>query len=101
MILTGAQWDSNARPRLSRSSRLCFRWIRRATPARCNDQPNQLRIDVPAPVHWDEIVAYAKTPGVTGESEKRIAARPALDLWKQIRLENRRVNDGYLKALGL
>jgi endoglucanase len=59
------------------------------------------------PLHWDEIVAYAKMPGGTGEAEKRIAARPSLehsreamaDLLKQIRFENHRINNGYLKAL--
>jgi aryl-phospho-beta-D-glucosidase BglC (GH1 family) len=61
------------------------------------------------PAHWDDIVAFAQKPSGTGESEKRIAARPSLehsreameDLLKQIRFENRRVNAGYLKALGL
>ena len=61
------------------------------------------------PAHWDEIVAYGKMPGNSGEAEKRIAARPSLehsrealqDLLQKIRLENCRVNAGYLKALGL
>ena len=61
------------------------------------------------PVHWDEIVAYAKLPGGVGELDKRPVARPSVehaqealaDLLKQIRFENRRVNPGYLKALGM
>lgn len=61
------------------------------------------------PVYWDEIVAYAKLPGGVGEVEKRLAARPSMehaqaalaDLLKQIRFENRRVNEGFLKALGM
>ena len=61
------------------------------------------------PSHWDEIVAYAKLPGGAGEAEKRAASRPSTadaqealnDLLKQIRFENRRVNQGYLQALGL
>jgi len=61
------------------------------------------------PAHWDEIVAYGKMPGNSGEAEKRIAARPSLehsrealqDLLQKIRVENCRVNAGYLKALGL
>ena len=61
------------------------------------------------PAHWDEIVAYAKMPGNTGDSEKRMAARPSLehsqaafqDLLQKVRFENCRVNAGYLKALGL
>jgi endoglucanase len=61
------------------------------------------------PAHWAEIVAYAKMPGNSGESEKRIAARPSLehsrealqDLLQRVRFENCRVNEGFLKALGL
>ncbi len=61
------------------------------------------------PVHWAEIVAYAKMPGNTGGAEKRIAARPSLehsrealrDLLQKIRFENCSLNSGYLKALGL
>ena len=61
------------------------------------------------PVHWDEITTYAKMPGNSGESEKRIAARPSLehsrealqDLLQRIHFEKCRINAGYLKALGL
>jgi endoglucanase len=61
------------------------------------------------PAHWAEILAYAKIPANTGETEKRIAARPSLedsrealrDLLRKIRFENCSVNSGYLKALGL
>ena len=61
------------------------------------------------PVHWSEIVPYAKMPGNTGDAEKRIAARPSLeysrealqDLLKKVSFANCRVNRGYLKALGL
>jgi endoglucanase len=61
------------------------------------------------PLHWAQIVTYAKIPPNTGEAEKRIAVRPALqdsreafrDLLQKIRFENCRVNNGYLKALGL
>ena len=61
------------------------------------------------PAHWEEIVAYAKMPGNSGDAEKRIAARPSLehsrealrDLLERIRFENCRVNAGYLQALGL
>jgi aryl-phospho-beta-D-glucosidase BglC (GH1 family) len=61
------------------------------------------------PVYWDEIVAYAKLPGGVGGAEKRAAARPSAehvkeafaDLLKQIRFENRRTNDAFVKALGL
>jgi hypothetical protein len=61
------------------------------------------------PAHWDEIVRFAQMASGTGEAEKRIAARPPVghsrealdDLLRQIRFENRRVNTGYLAALGL
>jgi hypothetical protein len=61
------------------------------------------------PVYWSEILAYAKMPGNTGETEKRIAARPSLehsrealkDLLEKVSFGNCRVNSSYLKALGL
>lgn len=61
------------------------------------------------PMHWDEIVAYAALLGGMGAAEEKMKKRPATDrsrevfadLLRQIKLENCRVNDGYLKALGL
>jgi hypothetical protein len=61
------------------------------------------------PENWDQIVAFAQMPPGTGNSEKRIAARPSLtesraafhDLLHKIRFSECRINDGYLKALGL
>jgi hypothetical protein len=61
------------------------------------------------PVYWDEIVAYAKLPGGTGDTEKRIAKRPPQehinaafdDLLNNIQWSKCRINQGYLKALGL
>ncbi len=61
------------------------------------------------PVHWDEIVAFAKLPTGTAEAEKRAAARPPqadidaafADLLTKIRFANERENPGYLQALGL
>jgi aryl-phospho-beta-D-glucosidase BglC (GH1 family) len=61
------------------------------------------------PSYWDEIVSYAQLQGGVGELDKRPKARPSMeharealkDLLKQIRFENRRVNAGYLKALGM
>jgi hypothetical protein len=58
---------------------------------------------------WDQIVAYAKMAGNTGSAEQRIVARPSLDssrealqdLLRKIRLENCRINPGYLQALGM
>jgi aryl-phospho-beta-D-glucosidase BglC (GH1 family) len=61
------------------------------------------------PVYWDEIVAFAKTRGSTGDAEKQIAVRPSLDhsraalqdLLQKIQFHNCQVNPGYLGALGL
>jgi hypothetical protein len=61
------------------------------------------------PVYWDDIVAFAKTRGSTGDSEKQIAARPSLehsraalqDLLQKVQFRNCRVNPGYLQALAL
>ena len=61
------------------------------------------------PVHWDEVVAFAKLPRGTGDAEKRDAARPPqadidaafADLLKKIQFANERVNPGYVKALGM
>jgi endoglucanase len=66
-------------------------------------------VSIPKPMYWDEIVAFAKMPGGTGNAEKRIAARPSLehsrksldDLLENIRLHSCRVNAGYFQALGL
>lgn len=61
------------------------------------------------PVHWDEIVAFAKLPSGTGDSEKRIAARPPqedieaafADLLTQSQFAHEKLNPGYVQALGL
>jgi hypothetical protein len=61
------------------------------------------------PVHWDEIVEFAKLPVGTGGAEKRLAARPAqgdidaafADLLVKIQFAGERVNPGYVEALGL
>lgn len=61
------------------------------------------------PVHWDEIVAFAKLPQTTGNAEKLIAARPPqadidaafADLLEQIRFSDARLNPGFVQALGL
>jgi aryl-phospho-beta-D-glucosidase BglC (GH1 family) len=63
----------------------------------------------PKPANWDEIVAFAKTTGRTGDAEKQIASRPPddhikaamHDLLENVRLEHCRVNPGYIEALGL
>jgi hypothetical protein len=61
------------------------------------------------PDHWDEIVKFAALPTGTGNAEKRIAARPSAehiqaafdDLLKKVLFDSERVNEGYVKALGL
>ncbi|HEX4006295.1 MAG TPA: glycoside hydrolase family 5 protein [Acidobacteriaceae bacterium] len=61
------------------------------------------------PVHWDEIVAFAKLPTGTGNAEKRLAVRPPqadidaafADLLQQIQFVHIEENAGYVKALGL
>jgi aryl-phospho-beta-D-glucosidase BglC (GH1 family) len=61
------------------------------------------------PANWDEIVAYAKASGRSGDAEKQIAARPSQDhiqaamrdLLENVRLEHCRVNQAYIEALGL
>jgi len=61
------------------------------------------------PIYWDEIVAFAKLRGGTGNAEEQIAKRPPsdhirasfADLLDKIQLHNCQTNEGYLKALGL
>jgi endoglucanase len=61
------------------------------------------------PEHWDAVVKLAAMAPGTGNAEKRIAARPSPqeaqaifdDLLKKVQFSGERVNDGYLRALGL
>jgi aryl-phospho-beta-D-glucosidase BglC (GH1 family) len=61
------------------------------------------------PLYWDEIVAYGRMEGNTGNSEKRVAARPSLEharaafqsLLENIRLAHCQTNAGYIRALNL
>jgi endoglucanase len=61
------------------------------------------------PAHWDEMVAYAALAGGIGAAEEKMKKRPPTDhiraamadLLEQIKWEKCRVNDGYLKALGM
>lgn len=61
------------------------------------------------PVHWNEVIAYAKTPRATGDTEKQIGIMPSMkdsqaafrDLLQKIQLQNCNVNASYIKALGL
>jgi endoglucanase len=64
-------------------------------------------VTVREPEGWDAIVAFADGPRATFEDVRknrppREKVRRALDAYlENIRVENCRVNDGYLKALGL
>jgi endoglucanase len=77
------------------------------TYKRMDDTPCVVTFD--RPLHWDEIVAYAKLPVGTGDAERRLAARPAQgdvdaafsDLLVKIQFAQERVNPGYAAALGL
>jgi aryl-phospho-beta-D-glucosidase BglC (GH1 family) len=61
------------------------------------------------PAYWDEIIAYGRIPGNTGDTEKRIAARPPLEharaafqgLLENVRLAHCQSNAGYIRALNL
>jgi endoglucanase len=61
------------------------------------------------PMHWDEIVSYAALAGGMGAAEEKMKKRPPADhsraaladLLEKIKWEKCRVNEGYLKALGM
>jgi hypothetical protein len=77
-------------------------------PYKKMDSPRSI-VSFTRPLYWDEIVAYARLPGTMGDTEKRIAKRPLQDhinaafaeLLENIQLSKCRINEGYLKALGL
>jgi hypothetical protein len=77
-------------------------------PYKKMDSPRGI-VSFARPQYWDEITDYAKLPGGTGGTEKRIAKRPPQDhinaafagLLENIQFSKVRVNEGYLKALGL
>jgi cellulase (glycosyl hydrolase family 5) len=66
-------------------------------------------VNVIPPAHWGMIVEFAKLPRGTGHVEERLKARPEqetitrafAELLESVRLQKCRVNEGYLKALGL
>jgi len=66
-------------------------------------------VSVMPPADWEKIVEFAKLPRGTGNAEERLKARPeqetinrVLDeLLEGVRVQKCRVNEGYLKALGL
>lgn len=66
-------------------------------------------VSINAPADWEKIVAFAKLPRGTAHVEARLKARPEQgtinrafsELLENVRLKNCRVNEGYLKALGM
>jgi len=77
-------------------------------PYKKMDSPRGI-VSFARPQYWDEIVAYAKLSGGTGDTEKRIAKRPPqehinaafAELLQNIQFSKVQINEGYLKALGL
>lgn len=66
-------------------------------------------VSIVPPPDWDKIVEFAKLPRGTGSVEERMKVRPEQEtierafaqLLENVRLEKCRVNEGYLKALGM
>jgi aryl-phospho-beta-D-glucosidase BglC (GH1 family) len=77
-------------------------------PYKKMDSPRSV-VSFAQPAYWDEIVAYAKLPGNTGATEKRITKRPPqehinaafAELLDDVQFRKCRINQGYLRALGL
>jgi hypothetical protein len=61
------------------------------------------------PAAWNEIVEFARMPRGTGHVEERLKARPDqetinrafAELLENIRFDKCKINEGYLKALGM
>ena len=66
-------------------------------------------VSIIPPADWSKIVEFAKLPRGTAHVEQRLKARPDLetitrafaDLLEKVRLQNCRLNSGYLRALGM
>jgi hypothetical protein len=66
-------------------------------------------VSIIPPPGWDKIVEFAKLPRGIGQVEDRLKVRPEQetiarafsDLLDNLRLQNCRVNEGYVKALGM
>lgn len=66
-------------------------------------------VSVVPPADWEKVVAFAKLPRGTGHVEERLKARPEQEiinrafagLLESLPLQRCRVNQGYLKALGM
>ncbi|KAA6456285.1 glycoside hydrolase family 5 protein [Acidobacteria bacterium AB60] len=77
-------------------------------PYKKMDAPSSV-VTFDRPAEWDKVIALAAIPSGTGNAEKRIAARPSPeeaqaifdDLLGKVKFSGEKVNDGYVKALGL
>jgi len=66
-------------------------------------------VSIIPPADWEKIVEFAKLPRGTGHAEERLKARADqetinrvfAELVERVRVQKCRVNEGYLKALGL
>jgi len=66
-------------------------------------------VSIVPPADWGKIVEFAKLPRGTAHAEERLKVRPEQEtitrtfgeLLESVRLQNCRVNEGYLKALGM
>ncbi len=66
-------------------------------------------VSIIPPADWGKIVEFAKLPRGTGHAEERLKVRPEqetitrafAELLESVRLQKCRVNEGYLRALGM
>jgi len=77
-------------------------------PYKKMEKPSAVVSIIP-PADWEKIVEFGKLPRGTGHAEERLKVRPDqetiarafAELLESVRLQKCRVNEGYLKALGL
>ena len=66
-------------------------------------------VSIIPPADWAKIVEFAKVPRGTGHAEERLKTRPEQEtitrvfgeLLESVRVQKCRVNEGYLRALGM
>ena len=64
-------------------------------------------VTIPAPENWDSIVAFANDPRLTYEAirnvrpDQQLARLALLQLIENMKIENCRVNEGYIRAMGM
>jgi endoglucanase len=77
-------------------------------PYKKMEKPSAVVSIIP-PADWGQIVEFAKLPRGTAHAEERLKARPAqetilrafTELLESVRVQKCRVNEGYLRALGM